>query len=196
MTIRSQTDALRLLSALLHYPDDDLPGDLPQMQKAAAQIAPGGLKHAIDGFLRYLAVRPLLDLQTDYTAAFDLNPSTTLNLTWHRYGENEQRAAALARLQQLYEDAGWERITGELPDYLPLMLEFLSVCPDPEKAADIWACLQGMETFIERLGRAAPAYAALLQPLLHMAAGQADAGRDPAAASARHSPEKIKPQGA
>lgn len=191
----SQTESLRLLSVLLHYPDNDLLCALAPIEAAAARITPGKMRQAIDGFIRYLADHPPMHLQECYTAAFDLSPSTTLNLTWHQYGDSEKRAAALARLQRTYVAAGWERTTGELPDYLPLMLEFLSVCPHPEKAADIWACLQEMEAFIERLGHTAPTYAALLQPLIPMAADHADAGRDPTAASARHSPERTKPQG-
>jgi nitrate reductase molybdenum cofactor assembly chaperone NarJ/NarW len=162
----SQTESLRLLSALLHYPDDDLLGDLASIETAAARIATGTMRQAIDGFIRYLADHPPMHLRECYTAAFDLSPSTTLNLTWHQHGDSEKRAAALARLQRTYVAAGWERTTGELPDYLPLMLEFLSVCPQPEKADAIWQCLQGIQGFVERLGQTAPAYADLLRPLI------------------------------
>ena len=76
----------------------------------------------------------------------------------------------LARLQQRYQDAGYERITGELPDYLPMMLEFLSVCPDTENTGLIWQSLRGLEGVVNRLQKTAPPYAALLQPLIPMVA--------------------------
>jgi nitrate reductase molybdenum cofactor assembly chaperone NarJ/NarW len=165
MTAPLPTEALGLMSALLHYPDDELLADLPRMQAAAARLAPGDLRQAIEGFLGHLADRPLLALQTAYTTAFDLNPATTLNLTWHRYGDNENRAAALARLQRRYDAAGWERTTGDLPDYLPLMLEFLALCPAEDATGEIQACLGSMASLIEPLTRTAPAYAELLRPL-------------------------------
>ena len=84
------------------------------------------------------------------------------------------RADVLARLQQRYQDAGYERITGELPDYLPMMLEFLSVCRGSENTGLIWECLQGLEDVVDRLRKAAPPYAALLQPLIPMVADRVD----------------------
>ena len=101
---------------------------------------------------------------------FDMNPAMTMNMTYHAYGDNEKRAAALAHLQHNYEQAGWQRITGDLPDYLPLMLEFLSICPDPKHTAPVWQCLRGMQPLVERLGKKEPIYAALLQPIVNMAA--------------------------
>jgi nitrate reductase molybdenum cofactor assembly chaperone NarJ/NarW len=165
MTTSLPIKALDLLSVLLHYPDDVLLSDLSRMRAAVARLDPGDLQQAIDRFLGYLAKHPLLTLQTAYTAAFDLNPATTLNLTWHRYGDNEKRAAALARLQRQYDVSGWERTTGDLPDYLPLMLEFMVVCPQGDTTGEIRKCLGGLETLIEPLAHLAPAYAELLRPL-------------------------------
>jgi nitrate reductase delta subunit len=93
-----------------------------------------------------------------------------MNMTYHAYGDNEKRATALAHLQHNYERSGWERITGELPDYLPMMLEFLSICPHPVHAAPVWECLRGMRPLVERLEKNEPIYAALLQPIVSMAA--------------------------
>ena len=85
-----------------------------------------------------------------------------MNMTYHAFGDNEKRAAALAHLQHNYEQAGWQRITGELPDYLPLMLEFLSICPDPKHTAPVWQCLRGMQPLVERLEKKEPIYACLV----------------------------------
>jgi nitrate reductase delta subunit len=99
-----------------------------------------------------------------------VDPAATMNLTYHIYGDNEERAAALARLQRNYERAGWERATGELPDYLPLMLEFLAVCGHPEHAEVVWEGLQGLGKLTAHLEKEAPVYASLLHPLTQMAA--------------------------
>jgi len=95
---------------------------------------------------------------------------TTLNLTYHAYGDNEKRAAALARLQHLYDQAGWERTDGELPDYLPLLLEFLAIHPWPETALPVWQCLHATQNLVAGLEKSAPAYAMLLRPLARLAA--------------------------
>lgn len=163
-------DTLRLLSVLLHYPDNDLLGRLDEIAAAAGRLPDGEIKTAVHGFLAYLGGHAAIQLQENFTAAFDLRPATTLNLTYHAYGDNEKRAAALARLQHLYDQSGWERITGELPDYLPLLLEFLAIHPRPETARPVWQCLHATETLVAGLEKSAPAYATLLRPLVRMAA--------------------------
>jgi nitrate reductase delta subunit len=137
------------------------------------------MKKCMDDFLLYLKTHLPIQLQEGYTAAFDMNPATTLNLTYHTFGDNEKRADMLARLQQSYRDAGYERTTGELPDYLPLMLEFLSVCPDTENTELVWECLRGLEEVVDRLQKAAPPYAALLQPLIPMVAKRIGSKKSP-----------------
>lgn len=165
MTTALPAEALGLISALLHYPDDELLADVPHLRKAAACLAHDDLRRSVEGFLDHLTNNTLLALQTEYTSAFDLDPAATLHLTWHRYGDNEKRAGALARLQRQYERAGWERTTGDLPDYLPLVLEFLSLCPQAGADGEIKECLASLEQIAEPAAHAAPAYAALLRSL-------------------------------
>jgi nitrate reductase delta subunit len=162
----------RILSVLLDYPDKQLVNDLDRITAAARQIPEPEFRRAVTDFLAYLARHDLLDLQENYTAAFDLNPATTLNLTYHAFGDNEKRAASLSTLQHLYNQAGWERTNTELPDYLPLMLEFLSIHPrlEPDAAQNIWQCLGATRTLIKDLEKTAPAYAMLLGPLARLAA--------------------------
>jgi nitrate reductase delta subunit len=165
----------QILSVLLDYPDNRLLNDLISIVTAARQIAEPEFKHAVLNFLTYLTAHDLLRLQENYTAAFDLGPATTLNLTYHAFGDNEKRAAALAKLQHLYDQTGWERTSGDLPDYLPLLLEFLSIHPRPEPAAatQIWQCLDVTTHLVTGLEKKAPAYAGLLRPLARLAAAAA-----------------------
>jgi nitrate reductase delta subunit len=167
-------DTLRLLSRLLDYPDDDLLARWHEIADVALRLPEGEIKTAVLDFVAYLGAHPPIRLQENFTAAFDLHPATTLNLTYHAFGDNEKRAAALARLQHFYDEAGWERIEGELPDYLPLLLEFLGLHPKPETAAPVWQCLQAATTLAANLEKTAPAYAALLWPLARAAAAIAD----------------------
>ena len=170
---------LRLLSALLQYPDHELLSQIEMIETEVDDMPSKEMKKCKDDFLLYLKTHSPIHLQEGYTAAFDMNPTTTLNLTYHTYGDNEKRADMLARLQQRYRDAGYERTTGELPDYLPMMLEFLSVCPESENTGLIWECLRGLEDVVDRLQKAAPPYAALLQPLIPMVANHIGSDASP-----------------
>jgi nitrate reductase delta subunit len=161
---------LRLLSVLLQYPDHELLSHIEMIETEVEDMPSKEMKKCMNDFLLYLKAHSPIQLQEGYTAAFDMNPTTTLNLTYHICGDNEKRADMLARLQQRYRDAGLERTTGELPDYLPMLLEFLSVCQESENTGLIWECLRGLEDVVDRLQKAASPYAALLQPLIPMVA--------------------------
>lgn len=179
--INSKNDSLQVLSMLLNYPDDELLNHLDEIASIADRSPSTEIGSAIQAFVSELNTHRLVHIQERYTAAFDIDPSTTMNMTYHTFGDNEKRAAALAHLQHNYVQAGWQRVTGELPDYLPLMLEFLSICPDPKYTAPIWECLRGMQRLVERLEKKEPIYAALLQPIVSLAierCGSVDNGDD------------------
>jgi nitrate reductase delta subunit len=125
----------------------------------------GRIREAISGFLDYAASQPLLRLQENYTAAFDLNPSTTLNMSCHLSGDGRKRAALLARLQQGYRRAGYEGPADDLPDFLPAIVELLAVCRDEAILVLFRRCLAGLHGLVHRLREAAPAYADLLDLL-------------------------------
>ena len=166
----AQTDSLQMLSVLLQYPDDGLLSRLDEIASTAVRSHSAEIKSAVQAYINYLKTNAPIHVQERYTAAFDMNPATTMNVTYHAYGDTEKRAAAMARLQHNYEQAGWERITGELPDYLPMMLEFLAICPHPEYTVPVWQCLRGgIQPLVERLEKNEPIYAALLQPIADMA---------------------------
>jgi nitrate reductase delta subunit len=118
---------LKLLSVLLHYPDDEFILSLEEMREAVEEIPQVDQREECMNFLNYLGNNPLIRLQEEYTAIFDLNPATSLNLTYHKWGDARERGNALAELNNLYRKAGYENCNGDLPDYLPLVLEFLSI---------------------------------------------------------------------
>jgi nitrate reductase delta subunit len=70
------------------------------------------------------------ELCARYVADFDLCGPTSLNLTYHRFGDSRRRGRALIALKRLLREAGWELAHWELPDYLPLLLELAAVDPD------------------------------------------------------------------
>lgn len=78
--------------------------------------------------LRY----PLGDLerQEEYVRAFDFDRRASLHLTYHTFGDRRQRGLELVKLKRRYAEAGLELTEAELPDYLPVMLEFAALAPD------------------------------------------------------------------
>jgi nitrate reductase delta subunit len=172
-------DAMALVSRLLQYPDEGFFADLPAMEATANRLPPGPLADSAESLLEEIKSHGPLVWQEKYTTAFDMNPALTLNLTYHAFGDTEQRAAALADLARTYAAAGWTPTTGELPDYLPLMLEFLSIRPEADRNAAVWRTLEGLGAYVARLASDAPAYAALLAPLAGLCSPEQADGNDP-----------------
>ena len=120
---------LKLLALLLHYPDDELAGSLNEIEEEIERFSSLPGKDILTGFFTYLKGKPLARVQEEYIVTFDMNTAMSLNLTYHLVGDDKKRGAALAKLQQIYRGMDCELLSGELPDYLPIMLEFWSICP-------------------------------------------------------------------
>ena len=88
------------------------------------------MKSSLTAFGAYFAGTGTVELAQAYVETFDLRRRTSLYLTYYLHGDTRKRGMALLRLRRLYSAAGLEAATGELPDYLPLMLEFAALAPD------------------------------------------------------------------
>ncbi|BCZ84977.1 nitrate reductase molybdenum cofactor assembly chaperone [Paraburkholderia terrae] len=119
---------LSMLGALLDYPDQTLIVVLDEIRAALAGHAglPPGTRAALIDLVDRLSARPLLDLQEDYVDIFDRGRATSLYLFEHVHGESRERGQAMVDLLAMYEAKGLYLGAGELPDYLPVFLEFLS----------------------------------------------------------------------
>ena len=155
----------RAVAVLLQYPDRTLLRMVPDLVSYIGRMPAGKAKQAIAEFLGYLNSESLLRLQENYTAAFDMNPSTTLNMTFHLLGDGETRAAVMVLLQQSYHTAGFDGPADDLPDFFPAMLEFLAICPPGTSVDLFWQCFASLEGLVRRLQSSAPAYANLLELL-------------------------------
>lgn len=126
-----------LLSKLLDYPVDDLYAALPELRAALAQGCSAEERRVLEGFLDHLAGMAPTEAQARYVQTFDLTPQHALHLTHHLFGDDKNRGPALIDLAEFYREYGLELAIGaandedaqtpavnELPDYLPLMLEF------------------------------------------------------------------------
>lgn len=114
----------QILSALLMYPEPELLASLPELEAGLAD-KPGFLQ-TLRPLLTSLASDRLIDLQERYVTTFDRTPSHSLHLFEHIHGESRDRGQAMVDLMEEYKKHGLEMAGVDLPDYVPLFLEFLS----------------------------------------------------------------------
>ena len=172
----------KLIAFLLQYPDEALMGSLADVSETVADIDDPQMRRTVLRFRAYLENTPLMDLQEQYTAAFDLDPATCLNLTYHLLGDDAERGRLLSALQQVYARAGYGAAAPELPDHLPMVLEFLAIEPDAPRAERLWSCLSAVHTLAQRLTAAGSPYAPLfdcLAALTPHAGASGQPGTDP-----------------
>jgi len=114
--------AMAAVSRVLLYPDAELLGQLPLLREAAGRL-PGSLRLPLLRLVDHLAGSPLLALQADYVATFDLRRRNCLYLTYHLNGDTRRRGRALWRFADVYRQRGCGVVDGELADFLPALLE-------------------------------------------------------------------------
>lgn len=158
----------RLLSALLCYPEQELIDALPSLIEM--ETAP-----ELQGFMCELMAMDLLDAQERYVALFDRNRSLSLHLYEHVHGESRDRGQAMVRLATLYELYGLAIEAHELPDYLPLYLEFLSLQPEGVARSLLAEAAHVIAALAEKLEARGSSYAAVMRAVLALAARAPDA---------------------
>jgi nitrate reductase delta subunit len=169
----------KLLSVALSYPDEDLFGAIGEIEADLGRWT-GPPWDSLRSFLNILKSQPLIIAQERYTQAFDLNPDTSLNFTYHLMGDGEDRGRALAELKEIYRRAGFEIAVNELPDFLPLILEFLTQAPAEKMPAAVSQCFRPVSTIARRLKEAGSLYAAALDVLHGVAPFQETQTEEPA----------------
>jgi nitrate reductase molybdenum cofactor assembly chaperone NarJ/NarW len=163
---------LRALGALLTYPRRELLEALPEIGAAVASSGLIGLaqKERIVQLIAELQSADPFDLEERYVHLFDTGRSTSLCLFEHVHGESRERGAAMVDLKSVYERAGFQLASSELPDYLPVLLEYLS-CREPAEArAMLGDCAHILRALGERLAARGSRYACVLDALLAVAA--------------------------
>lgn len=114
----------QVLSAMLLYPEPVLLDSLDELQAMLADTP--AFAAPLHPLFSYLRKEELIDLQQNYVATFDRNPSHSLHLFEHIHGESRDRGQAMVDLMEEYKKHGLEMTGDDLPDYVPLFLEFLS----------------------------------------------------------------------
>ena len=161
----------RAFSALLSYPSEEMRQALPEIADVirAAPIVPPRERHGLLDLIDELGHGDLLAAEERYVDLFDRGRALSLHLFEHLHGESRDRGEAMVELKQLYEQAGFELSARELPDYLPVVLEYLS-CRDLAEAREMLAdCAHILTTIGRSLVARRSRYAAVLQALIVIA---------------------------
>ena len=167
---------LKIISCLLDYPKPELltyRADLALEIEESREVSPQMRLRLLDA-LGALCDGELMDAQENYGLLFDQGRSVSLHLFEHVHGESRDRGQAMVDLMEIYRTNGFELDALELPDYLPLFLEYLSNRPGLEARewlSDVSHIIARVAARLEERGDAGTIYAVLLESLL-MIAGQ------------------------
>ncbi|GAB1385564.1 nitrate reductase molybdenum cofactor assembly chaperone [Melaminivora sp.] len=170
---------LRVLAALLGYPDATLRAHLHELEAllAADGVLSASRRAAVVALVQHLQGRDALGIETDYVELFDRGRSTSLYLFEHVHGDSRDRGPAMIDLGETYAKAGLLLVEDELPDYLPAVLEFVSTQPPREAKSFLGEIAHLLDALHAALVKRASPYAGALLALLELAGHKPQADR-------------------
>lgn len=154
--------AFAAASIMLRYPDELLVDSLGSLSTLSGQL-PSSIRTPYIEICRYLSETPLLESQSQYVATFDLKRRCCLYLSYYLNGDTRRRGMALWRFQDAYRQAGQQVVQGELPDYLPALLEFAATGGDRAAIHLMNEHRAGILVLLEALEELASPYAGIVR---------------------------------
>jgi len=153
----------KVLGLLMSYPKPDWVSHLDECKLVLVEedFLPKKHRKAVMAFIEMLKTADIYSVQEEYVATFDRGRSHSLHLFEHIYGESRDRGQAMVNLIDAYEEKGFFIDKAELPDYIPLFLEFLSLCPLDEAITLLGEPIDIMATIAARLQERDSSWAAL-----------------------------------
>ena len=166
---------LRVIAALLAYPDAQLRGHLPEMNALLVEddALSDPRRKEIEALARWIGEGEAIEIESTYVETFDRGRATALHLFEHVHGDSRDRGPAMIDLARTYEKAGLYLKPGELPDYLPVVLEFVSTQPPREATAFLGEIAHLVNIIFNALIARASPYASALGALLDLAGEKA-----------------------
>jgi len=179
MTTQKRARTFKVLSALLSYPTEDLQAATEELRAVLRDegLITGVYLRNLEDLLDDLRDRDIYDAQERYTLLFDRTRTLSLHMFEHVLGESRDRGQAMVNLAEHYDQNGFVVSARELPDYLPLFLEFLSVIPIDEAVALLDDPIEIIATLDERLRKRRAAYRTVFQALRAISRGKVDPAR-------------------
>ena len=177
MALPNASISLRVLARLLAYPDADLRGHLPEMRAAlhADKVLSKARLTELDDLIASLQHGDPLDSEGQFVEIFDRGRATSLHLFEHVHGDSRERGPAMIDLAQTYAKAGLFLGEDEMPDYLPVVLEFVSTQPPKEARAFLGEMAHIFNAIFNALQQRDTRYASVLGALLEIAGEKAHA---------------------
>lgn len=185
----------KVLSLLLCYPESDWLEALPELEAALRDEA--GLNRRagerMAPLFALLRESNLIALQENYVATFDRNPSHSLHLFEHIHGESRDRGSAMTDLLEEYWKHNFDASSAELPDYMPLFLEFLSLLPVDEALELLGDAVHVIATVGRKLDANGSPYATAFQVLEALSPVEAQELAEPPARGMDEAMERFGP---
>jgi nitrate reductase delta subunit len=169
--------SLKVLAHLLSYPNATLRAHLSEMRTALHEecaMTPDRLKE-LDVLIATLGGSDVLDIEAQYVELFDRGRATSLHLFEHVHGDSRDRGPAMIDLAQTYEKAGLFLTPDEMPDYLPVVLQFVSTQPPLEARAFLAEMAHIFNAIFNALQQRNTPYASVLGALMELAGEKAHA---------------------
>jgi len=164
-TRENRSTVYKLCSLLLSYPDGALLDSRDELADAVDGLPAGVARAALERFCAWWLAEEPLALEQRYVSTFDLDKRCGLYLTFYGEGDRRDRGMALLRLRRLYRAAGLPQQDGELPDFLPVMLEFAASAPSGRGELVLREHRAALELVLESLRKRESPYAWVLDAL-------------------------------
>ena len=149
-------------SILLDYPSEERRARFGAVAASVA-LLPDPLRHAFEAFLSAADAMSQQELEIHFTATFDLKRKCCPYLSYYAAGDTRRRGMALVRFVEAYRAAGWEVAADELPDYLPMVLEFSAISDSPIAQELLAAHRDGIEVLRTALEAVPSSYAHVVE---------------------------------
>ncbi|MFC7538079.1 nitrate reductase molybdenum cofactor assembly chaperone [Sphingomonas sp. GCM10030256] len=168
---------LRALSVLLGYPSAELQANIGELENAfRSEHALGRAeRRRLEPLLQRFREQELLDLQSTYSELFDRSRSLSLHLFEHVHGDSRERGQAMIDLGEQYMQSGFFMDSSELPDFVPVFLEFASCLPIEKSREMLAQPAHVFAALAERLDKRGADYAAIFHALVSLAGARPDA---------------------
>jgi nitrate reductase delta subunit len=172
---KPMSQTLRVLARLLSYPDAELRAHLDELRQALrdeAALAPARLAE-VEALIASIGTQSALGAEADFVQLFDSGRRTSLHLFEHVHGDSRDRGPAMIDLAQTFEKAGLYLAEGEMPDHLPVLLEFASTQPPREARALLAETAHILNVIFNALQSRGSRYASALGALIELAGEKA-----------------------
>ena len=167
---------LKALSLILSYPTRELQHAMPEIGATLSSDTrlTVAVRRALRPLVDELIGRDIYALEERYVMIFDRSRTLSLNLFEHVHGESRDRGGAMLSLVETYRDSGFDPVTSELPDHLPVLLEFLATLTPLEARDTLADAAHIFQALTERLERRESSYGAVFAALLQLSGAEVD----------------------